>query len=65
VAGNRDLLEEDVLDPLLVDLLADRLDLLAAAGIVPGFLERRDRSGIGPFARTLCTCVRPVWTVAM
>jgi hypothetical protein len=43
VAGNRDLLEEDVLDPFLVDLLADRLDLLAAAGIVPGLLERRDR----------------------
>ena len=48
VPGDRDLLEEDVLDPLLVDLLADRLDLLAAAGSFPGLLERRERVGDRP-----------------
>jgi hypothetical protein len=48
VAGDRDLLEEDVLDPALVDQAADPADLLEPALIVPGLLERRERIGDRP-----------------
>src|SRR5919201_2693057 len=43
VPGDRDLLEEDVLDPVFVDVLADLVDLLSADVIVPFLLERRVR----------------------
>ena len=42
-AGDRDLLEEDVLDPLGLDPLRQRLDALAAPGLRAGLLERRRR----------------------
>jgi hypothetical protein len=44
-AGDRDLLEEDVLDALGLDPARDLLDLLAAPGLVASLLERRRRRG--------------------
>ena len=44
-AGDRDLLEEDVLDALGLDASRELLDLLAAAGLVARLLERRGRRG--------------------
>jgi hypothetical protein len=41
--GDRDLLEEDVLDALGLDAARDLLDALAAAGLVARLLERRGR----------------------
>jgi len=43
MARDGDLLEEDVLDPELVDLLADRPDPLAPARVVPGLVQGRKR----------------------
>ena len=41
--GDRDLLEEDVLDPLVLDPLGDLLDLLGASLLGSRFLQRRGR----------------------
>src|SRR6201999_3587165 len=48
-AGDRDLLEEHVLDALVLDPLGQRLDLVGTAGSVARLLERR-RSGLDPRA---------------
>jgi hypothetical protein len=43
VAGDRHLLEEDVLDPLLVDQLADLANLVETGRVVPRDVQRRIR----------------------
>src|SRR5207245_2239376 len=53
VARDGDLLEEDVLDPELVDPLADRPDPLAPAGIVPGLVQSRKRIRNRPLGENL------------
>src|SRR5947207_5077787 len=53
VPGDGDLLEEDVLDPALVDLLPDLPDLLEPSWIVAGLLERRERIGDRPLRKHL------------
>src|SRR5581483_3673257 len=58
VAGDGDLLEEDVLDPPLVDQAADLPDLLEARRVVPREIERRVRVRHRPFREHLLNLCR-------
>src|SRR5207247_1155235 len=50
VTRDGNLLEEDVLDPALVDELAELANPFEPVWIVPGLIERRKRIGNGPLA---------------